>query len=98
MALSTSGITGGPNKDNVIQMEVRFKIVFDVSHSLNHLSVPPLGTISRAICRFVFLKELIKDLQTAKRQTWEERERLSERFDEERRVNLSNKVLTNDGL
>lgn len=47
---------------------------------------------------FVFLKELIKDLQTAKRQTWEERERLSERFDEERRVNLANKVLTNDGL
>lgn len=37
-------------------------------------------------------QELIKDLQTAKRQTWEERERLSEHYDEERRITLANKV------
>ena len=41
---------------------------------------------------FVFVQELIKDLQTAKRQTWEERERLSEHYDEERRITLANKV------
>lgn len=38
-------------------------------------------------------QELIKDLQTAKRQTWEERERLSEHYDEERRITLANKVI-----
>ncbi|KAK3724935.1 hypothetical protein QZH41_017145, partial [Actinostola sp. cb2023] len=54
--LSRTGITSGPNKDDVTQME-----------------------------------ELIKDLQTAKRQTWEEKERLSENYDEERRLNLANK-------
>nr|XP_058950704.1 kinesin-like protein unc-104 isoform X1 [Pocillopora verrucosa] len=37
------------------------------------------------------MEELIKDLQTAKRQTWEERERLSELDDEERRITLANK-------
>ena len=41
---------------------------------------------------FVVNQELIKDLQTAKRQTWEERERLSEHYDEERRITLANKV------
>lgn len=41
---------------------------------------------------FLFIQELIKDLQTAKRQTWGERERLSEHYDEERRVTLANKV------
>ena len=40
----------------------------------------------------IFFQELIKDLQTAKRQTWEERERLSEHYDEERRITLANKV------
>lgn len=38
------------------------------------------------------MQELIKDLQTAKRQTWDERERLSEHYDEERRITLANKV------
>lgn len=42
---------------------------------------------------FVVNQELIKDLQTAKRQTWEERERLSEHYDEERRITLANKVI-----
>ena len=37
-------------------------------------------------------QELIQDLQSAKRQTWEEKERLSEHYDEERRANLANKV------
>ncbi|XP_015758048.1 PREDICTED: kinesin-II 85 kDa subunit-like isoform X1 [Acropora digitifera] len=37
------------------------------------------------------MEELIKDLQTAKRQTWEERERLSEHYDEERNITLANK-------
>ena len=41
---------------------------------------------------FFVNQELIKDLQTAKRQTWEERERLSEHYDEERRITLANKV------
>lgn len=41
---------------------------------------------------FVVNQELIKDLQTAKLQTWEERERLSEHYDEERRITLANKV------
>lgn len=41
---------------------------------------------------FFVNQELIKDLQTAKRQTWEERDRLSEHYDEERRITLANKV------
>ncbi len=45
-------------------------------------------------CTFIcYDQELIKDLQTAKRQTWEERERLSEHYDEERRITLANKVI-----
>ncbi|XP_065069863.1 kinesin-II 85 kDa subunit-like [Rhopilema esculentum] len=37
------------------------------------------------------MEELIKDLQIAKLQTWEEKERLSEMYEEERRHHLSNK-------
>ncbi|XP_032237821.2 kinesin-II 85 kDa subunit isoform X2 [Nematostella vectensis] len=54
--LSRTGMTNGPSREDVTQME-----------------------------------ELIKDLQTAKRLTWEERERLSENYDEERRISLANK-------
>ena len=45
------------------------------------------------LCLILLIQELIKDLQTAKRQTWEERERLSELDDEERRITLANKVI-----
>ncbi|KAI0227726.1 Kinesin-like protein KIF13A [Lamellibrachia satsuma] len=37
------------------------------------------------------LGELIRDLQVAKRQTWEEKERMSAKFEEERKINLANK-------
>ena len=37
------------------------------------------------------MEELIKDLQIAKLQTWEEKERLSDMYEEERRHHLSNK-------
>ena len=39
-----------------------------------------------------FLKEKVRELHVAKRQTWEEKERLSHRYEEERRINLANKV------
>ncbi|PVD34448.1 hypothetical protein C0Q70_05721 [Pomacea canaliculata] len=35
--------------------------------------------------------DLIKDLQLAKKQTWEEKERLSGQYEEERKINLANK-------
>ncbi|KAK2186973.1 hypothetical protein NP493_183g04000 [Ridgeia piscesae] len=38
------------------------------------------------------LGELIHDLQVAKRQTWEEKERMSAKFEEERKINLANKA------
>ena len=41
------------------------------------------------------MQELVKDLQIAKQQTWEEKENLSARFEEERRTNLANKVCNN---
>lgn len=37
------------------------------------------------------MEELVKDLQIAKLQTWEEKERMSEMYEEERRHHLSNK-------
>ena len=40
----------------------------------------------------VYIQELIKDLQVAKRQTWEEKERLSSQYEDERKANLANKV------
>ena len=40
----------------------------------------------------LLLQELIRDLQVAKRQTWEEKERMSAKFEEERKINLANKV------
>ena len=38
------------------------------------------------------LEAMIHDLQVAKQQTWEEKERLSEMYEEERRKNLASKV------
>lgn len=40
----------------------------------------------------VKMQELIKDLQVAKQQTWEEKETLSARYEAERKTNLANKV------
>ncbi|XP_028405762.1 kinesin-II 85 kDa subunit-like [Dendronephthya gigantea] len=37
------------------------------------------------------MEEKVRELQVAKRQTWEEKERLSHRYEEERRINLANK-------
>ncbi|XP_025087513.1 chromosome-associated kinesin KIF4A-like isoform X3 [Pomacea canaliculata] len=37
------------------------------------------------------MEDLIKDLQLAKKQTWEEKERLSGQYEEERKINLANK-------
>ncbi|XP_074651928.1 kinesin-like protein KIF13A [Tubulanus polymorphus] len=37
------------------------------------------------------LEDMIQDLQIAKRQTWEEKEKLSEQFEEERKTNLANR-------
>ncbi|XP_033097327.1 kinesin-II 95 kDa subunit-like [Anneissia japonica] len=39
------------------------------------------------------MQDLIKDLQIAKKQTWEEKERLSVQYEEDRKVNLANKEL-----
>jgi hypothetical protein len=39
------------------------------------------------------LQEKVKELQVAKRQTWEEKERLSHSYEEERRIHLANKVI-----
>ncbi len=38
------------------------------------------------------LEDMISDLQVAKQQTWEEKERLSRMYEEERKKNLANKV------
>ena len=38
------------------------------------------------------LEEMIGDLQVAKQQTWQEKERLSGMYEEERKKNLANKV------
>ena len=38
------------------------------------------------------MEDLIKDLSVAKKQAWEERERQSQAYEEERKTNLGNKV------
>jgi len=38
------------------------------------------------------LQDLVKDLQIAKKQTWAEKQRASSKYEEERKVNLANKV------
>lgn len=40
------------------------------------------------------LEAMIADLQVAKQQTWEEKERLSEMYEEERRKNMASKVIS----
>lgn len=41
----------------------------------------------------VFLKQaLVQDLQIAKRSTWDEREKQSSKYQNERKTNLANKV------
>ncbi len=40
------------------------------------------------------LEAMISDLQMAKKQTWEEKQRLSEMYENERKKNLANKVYT----
>ncbi|XP_070553621.1 kinesin-like protein klp-20 [Ptychodera flava] len=37
------------------------------------------------------MQDLVHDLQIAKRQTWEEKERLSQQYEDERKVNLANR-------
>lgn len=39
-----------------------------------------------------FLQDLVSDLQLAKKQTWEEKERLSALYEEQRKINLANRV------
>lgn len=38
------------------------------------------------------MEAMISDLQLAKQETWEEKERLSQMYEEERRKNLASKV------
>lgn len=38
------------------------------------------------------LQELVRELQIAKQQTWEEKQKLSVKFEEERKTNLANRV------
>ncbi len=38
------------------------------------------------------MESMIADLQVAKQETWEEKERLSDMYEEERRKNLASKV------
>lgn len=40
----------------------------------------------------VCFQDLVSDLQLAKKQTWEEKERLSAQFEDQRKVNLANRV------
>ena len=40
----------------------------------------------------LLLQELVKDLQIAKQQTWEGKQKLSLKFEEERKDNLANRV------
>lgn len=40
----------------------------------------------------ILLQELVQDLQIAKQQTWEEKQKLSLKYEEERRGNLANRV------
>ena len=44
------------------------------------------------------LEAMIADLQVAKQQTWAEKERLSEMYEEERRKNMASKVLALEHL
>ena len=41
-----------------------------------------------------FWQKMIQDLEHAKKETWEEKERLSLRYEEERTKNLASKVST----
>ena len=40
----------------------------------------------------MLFKDLIRDLEIAKKQTWPEKERMSSKYEEERKINLANKV------
>ena len=54
--------------------------------------VGPGGGVPTTAKEVSRLAAMITDLQVAKQQTWEEKERLSEMYEEERRKNLASKV------
>lgn len=61
-----------------------------------HLSVQDLAQMSWKLemsLFFFFIKQaLVQDLQIAKRSTWDEREKQSSKYQNERKTNLANKV------
>ena len=48
--------------------------------------------IFKPFCVTFCLQELTKNLEIPKKQTWAEKEKQSAKYDEERKVNLANKV------
>ena len=52
----------------------------------------PSSVVQDLSCDLSRLQDLVQDLQVAKQQTWEEKERLSAKYEEERKTNLANKV------
>lgn len=51
-----------------------------------------INTLCYCILRYI--QKMIQDLELAKKETWEEKERLSSKYEEERTKNLANKVST----
>ena len=67
----------------------------EISQLRNNLtkSVGPGGEVPAVSSKEVeHLEAMVADLQVAKQETWEEKERLSVMYNEERRKNMANKV------
>lgn len=66
----------------------------EISALRNNLTkdVGPGGSLPSSTKEVSRLEAMIADLQVAKQQTWAEKERLSEMYEEERRKNMASKV------
>lgn len=67
------------------------KIVSNLREQISTLREKVAGDVSNKE-DVIALQELVQELQLAKQQTWEERQKLSLKYEQERKTNLANQV------
>lgn len=95
--LAGSNLTESSSKDDVIRMQVKLVTMYRLKLLIQDcfLCVTIIWWSSSWLYFIdLSLKELIKDLQIAKSQTWDEKERMSTQHEEDRKLNFAKKVFT----
>lgn len=74
-----------------INLDETDSIIRDLRGEISHLREKITKNPDARKEEIVKMEDLVQDLQIAKRQTWEEKKRLSAQYEEERKTNLANK-------